>query len=169
MVKLLRAAWWVTVHVIVLSGLPSLSGVSAAEQPATYDGEGASWEELTVQAFSLYFMEAKYAEATEVTEEALRVAEQVFGPESLQVVESLENLGALYRLQGKEREGAVLLERGLTIRKQLGMEGMLQGMQNDKLSELDGGKAGHAERYRIPHVGQSEEEADVDLNSEDIR
>ncbi len=58
------------------------------------------WKELNFKAESL-FQQGSYSEATQVAEEALKVAENTFGPNRANVAQSLNNLAGLYRAQGK--------------------------------------------------------------------
>jgi hypothetical protein len=77
------------------------SGVSRAE--------GGSWKELTDQALKLYH-EQRYEKAAEVTKEAWESARKQYGPESLEVAESMGSLAALYDIQGiKEKQKNCLL------------------------------------------------------------
>src|SRR5574340_154168 len=57
------------------------------------------WAQLTAQSNALY-RQGQYDAALPVAQEALRVAEAVFGPEHPDVATSLNNLGLLYSEKG---------------------------------------------------------------------
>jgi tetratricopeptide (TPR) repeat protein len=90
-----------------LLALPALPAVLPAAQQAR-------WEELNARVQDLYAL-GKYAEATSVAQEALRVAEATFGPEHPDVATSLNNLAMLYQDQGKYAEAESLYQRALRI------------------------------------------------------
>jgi len=72
------------------------------------------WNELNQEAVKLY-KQGQYSEATKVTKEALKVAEETFGPDHPDVAQSLNNLVELYRAQGKYAQAEPLYKRALTI------------------------------------------------------
>ena len=92
--------------------------------------ERASWQQLTDQAMALY-RQQRYAEAADVTRQALTLAEQAFGADSLPVAESLGNLAALYRVQGNTQAAAPLKERAKIIRQQHGLHGVPLGLESE--------------------------------------
>jgi tetratricopeptide (TPR) repeat protein len=75
---------------------------------------------LTQQATQL-FQAGKYAEATDVAQRALALAERLFGPNHTKVATALNALATLYRAQGRYGEAEPLLKRALaTSEKALG-------------------------------------------------
>ncbi len=71
-----------------------------------------SWQELDAQSMILH-QQGRYSEAAKVTEEALTVAENTFGPNHAKVAKSLHDLGSLHRAQGKYAEAGPLCKRVL--------------------------------------------------------
>ena len=100
-----------------------------------------TWRELTNQAFKLY-VDKKYAEAIAVTKKTLEIAKKEFGPESLEVAESLGNLAALYELRHHWIKARWLSERAKAIRRKQGFIGVPLGIESeaffDKVAELKG-------------------------------
>ena len=76
----------------------------------------ARWNELNQRVSELY-QQGKYAEATPLAEEALRVAEATFGSDHKNVATALNNLALLYDDQGKYAEAEPLYRRSLAIRE----------------------------------------------------
>jgi len=76
----------------------------------------SQWEELNAKVVQLY-QQGRYAEATKVAQQALKVAEKTFGPEHPKVATSLKDLGILYDSQGKYAEAEPLYKRALAIRE----------------------------------------------------
>jgi tetratricopeptide (TPR) repeat protein len=76
--------------------------------------EDTSWMELDAQAVALY-QAGRYAEASDMTEDALRRAVQAFGPDHVDVAKYQHNLARLYALQHREAEAELLYRRSLTI------------------------------------------------------
>lgn len=80
------------------------------------------WKELNAQAEDLY-NQKKYAEAIPIAQEALRLAEESFGPEHHAVVTSLNQLAILYYFQRQDSDARPLFQRALEIgEKALGPE-----------------------------------------------
>jgi len=105
-------------RIALVAGLLALSALPAV-LPAT---QQTRWEELNARFEDLYG-QGKYAEATSVAQEALRVAEATFGPEHPGLARSLNNLAALYKEQGKYAEAEPLHQRALRMwEKALGPE-----------------------------------------------
>ena len=65
--------------------------------------EGKSWSELNAQVASLY-QKGMYTEAVPVAQEALNVAESIYGPEKPEVALSLNNLALIYKVQKGTRK-----------------------------------------------------------------
>lgn len=74
----------------------------------------ASWDELKGRIQPLW-RQGRYSEAISVAREALRVAEETFGPEHTNVAMSLEFLAALYDAQGRYADAEPLNRRALAI------------------------------------------------------
>ncbi|MHC4278012.1 MAG: tetratricopeptide repeat protein [Planctomycetota bacterium] len=74
----------------------------------------ALWMGLTAQAETL-INQGRYAEGAKVAQEALKVAEDTFGPDHPVVGFSLVFLGQAYIGQGKYAEAEPLLKRALSI------------------------------------------------------
>jgi tetratricopeptide (TPR) repeat protein len=126
---------------------------------------GRTWTELNARAVNFY-QQGRYAEAAELAEDALKVAERSFGPEHMNVAQSLNNLagiyrralrireeglgpehpavavilnnlGELYRSQGEYGRAEPLFERALVIRiKALGMNDPSVATTLNNLAEL---------------------------------
>jgi tetratricopeptide (TPR) repeat protein len=81
------------------------------------------WKELNQQARKL-FQEGKYIEGIKIAENALNLAEKTFGPEDLNVAQSLNTLAELFfSHQGKYSNAEPLFKRSLEIyEKKLGPE-----------------------------------------------
>ncbi len=77
-------------------------------------GQKKSWEELNAKVAVLY-QQGRYLEASNVAEEALKVAEETFGPNHINVALSLDNLAVLYQDQGKYAEAEPLFKRAMEI------------------------------------------------------
>ncbi len=83
--------------------------------------QGTRWDRY-IDAGTEAYQQANYAEAEKQWTDALREAEK-FGPEDPRLATSLNNLGELYRLQGKYAEAEPLYQRSLAIwEKALGPE-----------------------------------------------
>jgi tetratricopeptide (TPR) repeat protein/CHAT domain-containing protein len=92
---------------------------SAQESPAALE---ARWKQLEAQIDQLT-RQGKYAEALPVAQEALHVAESLFGSEHPNTAQSLNSLAQQYRFLGKYGEADPLYKRALAIReKALGPE-----------------------------------------------
>jgi len=89
--------------IILLTMLVALITVSGHSQENL-------WYELNHKVVSLY-QQGRYSEATNVAEEALKVAESTFGPDHPNVATSLNNLAILYHSQGKYAEAEPLYKR----------------------------------------------------------
>ena len=77
----------------------------------------ATWEDLYQQA-SILSQEGTYSEAAKVTKEALKIAENKFGPEHPNVRTILFLLAEIYKAQGKHDEAANLRKQasGITVK-----------------------------------------------------
>lgn len=98
-------------EVIVLLFLATALSVGPSCAPAS------SWEELHAKSLGLE-QQGRYGEAERVAQEALRVAEERFGPDHPNVAHSLTDLADLYRIhQGKYSKAEPLYKRALDIRE----------------------------------------------------
>jgi tetratricopeptide (TPR) repeat protein len=69
---------------------------------------------LSARVIELYHA-GKHAEATEIAERCLALAESRFDADDINVAGSLSNLGKLYQVQGRATEAEPLLKRALAI------------------------------------------------------
>ena len=72
------------------------------------------WDRLSARVVELY-QQGMYSEATEVAEEAVRIAKKALGPDHPSVATSLNNLALLYKAQGEYAEAEPLHKRALEI------------------------------------------------------
>ncbi len=96
----------------LLVGLALIGGIALWLMYAP--DQGAKWESYITAAQQAY-QQADYAEAEKQFEAALKQAE-AFGPDDVRLATSLNNLGELYRVQGKYSEAEPLHKRALAIR-----------------------------------------------------
>jgi tetratricopeptide (TPR) repeat protein len=68
------------------------------------------WQSLDARVVALY-QQGWYAEAVNLAEENLKFAEESFGPDHVNVAESLNKLALIYCAQGKEVEAAMVDQR----------------------------------------------------------
>ena len=78
----------------------------------------ARWKEVAAQVIQLCY-EGKFAEATPLAQESLRIAEATYGPEHLNVARSLNNLAVVYYKQGRYAEAEPLLKRALALHQKV--------------------------------------------------
>ncbi|MGA1982511.1 MAG: CHAT domain-containing tetratricopeptide repeat protein [Acidobacteriaceae bacterium] len=82
----------------------------------------ARWNDLSSQVSELY-QQGKYGEAIPIAIEAVKAAEEAFGPDDKRVAIGLNNLAVLYDDQGQYAEAEPLYQRALPIdEKALGPE-----------------------------------------------
>ena len=128
-------------RIALVAGLLALSALPAVLPAA----QQARWEELNARFEDLYG-QGKYAEATSVAQEALRVAEATFGPEHPDLARSLNNLALLYNKQGRYAEAEALDQRALRIReKALGAEHLDVALSLNNLAMLYKAQGKYAE------------------------
>lgn len=72
------------------------------------------WKALNMQIVKLHDA-GQYAAATEVAEEALKAASQMYGPDHTQTAISMNNLAAIYQGQGRLPEAEELYKQAMTI------------------------------------------------------
>jgi tetratricopeptide (TPR) repeat protein len=123
-----------------------VSSPAATPTPqVTKTAQETRWNALNEKAVSLY-KEGKYTEAVSAGQEALRVAEENFGPEHPHVAASLSNLAAFRSAQGKSDEAEPLLKRALAIQeKALGPDNVDLAPLLNNLAELYRGQHKYAE------------------------
>jgi tetratricopeptide (TPR) repeat protein len=80
----------------------------------TIYAQEAVWINLMIQSDELY-QQGRYSEATRVTEEALKIAENTFGPYHPNVRTTLFRLAATYGAQGKHTEAEDLYKWAVEI------------------------------------------------------
>src|SRR5690348_14378225 len=80
--------------------------------------QGPRWSDLSGQVVELY-SQGKYADAVPLAEEAVRIAEATFGPDTPNMAASVDSLAALYRPLGRYEEAEKLYRRGLAIHEKL--------------------------------------------------
>ena len=85
--------------------------------PAACSGPETSWETSNAAGMDAY-QQARYGEAEKKWLAALEEAE-AFGPDDERLATSLNNLGELYRLQGRYVEADPLHKRSLAIREKV--------------------------------------------------
>jgi CHAT domain-containing protein/Tfp pilus assembly protein PilF len=128
-------------RIALVAGLLALSALPAVLPAA----QQARWKELNTRVQDLY-RQGKYAEATSVAQEALRVAGATFGPEHPDLARSLNNLAELYRAQGKYAEAGPLHQRALRIwEKALGPDHPDVAASLNNLAELYRAQGKYAE------------------------
>ena len=98
-----------------LTTLISLAALLSAPSVCA-EGAGIEWDILNDEVVELY-RTGQYARAVVVGKKALKVAEEIVGPDHPSVATSLNNLAALYRATGQILE-AQELERRLSDKNQ---------------------------------------------------
>ena len=69
--------------------------------------------------FGVLYQQGRYGEAAKVAEEALTVAEKMFGPNHPNTAAFLNNLALVYHKQGRYTESGQLLEKTLELRERV--------------------------------------------------
>jgi tetratricopeptide (TPR) repeat protein len=108
-----------------------------------------AWKKLDAQAEKL-LKEARYAEALEAAKEALKVAENTFGAETLNAAAALNRLGEVCEKQGNYADAETLLQRALSIREKiLGSENYDVAASLNMLGELYGTEGKYSEAEEV--------------------
>jgi hypothetical protein len=94
------------------SGVAALLLAAISSRPVA--AQGARWRQLTEQASQLRD-QGKDAQATPLTQEAVRIAEATYGPDRPQVALSLNLLGLLLKEQEKFADAETDFLRALAI------------------------------------------------------
>jgi tetratricopeptide (TPR) repeat protein len=88
--------------------------LSVTAAPVFAQGAGSDWETLNKEVKDLY-RAGKYDRALVVAKKALQLAERNVGPNHPDVATSLNNLAALYKIQGQYSGAEPLYKRSLAI------------------------------------------------------
>jgi cell division septation protein DedD len=133
--------------------------------------QNESLQELNDNSVSLY-QQGKYNEAAELSERALKGADETLGPYNPQTAIFLNNLAVIYYAQGKFAEAAALYERALGITEQSfgsdhpRVKSLLEGLQKcrQKLSKEeipeDSDESGEIAELPDSHDSSPPEEAE---------
>ncbi len=104
------------------------SGTDGAQQQSIFTLNSEKDRELfakevawknSSEKFLILYRNQKYTEAEEIGKEALKVAEEIYGPEDFNVTVSLNNLGLLYFTMRRYPESEQLLNRALAINQKI--------------------------------------------------
>jgi len=95
------------VIILILTAILSLANSTFAED--------RGWNELNSQTMNLY-LQGNYVQAAKLGEESLKSAEKTFGPEHPNVAKALNNLGLIYKTQGKYAQAEQLYNRSMAIK-----------------------------------------------------
>jgi tetratricopeptide (TPR) repeat protein len=82
-------------------------------------GDDALHAELLRQRAGVLYSEGRFAEAAQVSKQALDRAERAYGPDHPEVAKILSNLGVFYNELGENEASIRASQRGLAIRKKL--------------------------------------------------
>ena len=98
------------------NGLTTLIAIAALlSSPSVFaQGAGIEWDILNDEVKALY-RTGQYARAVVVGKKALKVAEEIVGPDHPSVARSLNNLALLYNTQGQYAAAEPLYKRALSI------------------------------------------------------
>ena len=98
------------------NGLTTLIAIAALlSAPSVFaQGAGIEWDILNDEVKELY-RTGQYARAVVVGKKALKVAEEIVGPDHPSVATSLNNLALLYDTQGQYAAAEPLYKRALSI------------------------------------------------------
>ena len=98
------------------NGLTTLIAIAALlSAPSVFaQGAGIEWDILNDEVEELY-RTGQYARAVVVGKKALKVAEEIVGPDHPSVATSLNNLAGLYMTQGQYAAAEPLYKRALSI------------------------------------------------------
>ena len=98
------------------NGLTTLIAIAAllSAPSVCAEGAGIEWDILNDEVVELY-RTGQYARAVVVGKKALKVAEEIVGPDHPSVATSLNNLAGLYMTQGQYAAAEPLYKRALSI------------------------------------------------------
>ena len=98
------------------NGLTTLIAIAALlSSPSVFaQGAGIEWDILNDEVKELY-RTGQYVRAVVVGKKALKVAEEIVGPDHPSVARSLNNLALLYNTQGQYAAAEPLYKRALSI------------------------------------------------------
>lgn len=97
----------------LLASIALWIGLAASLAVPAYAAE-TLWDELNAMTASLY-QQGRYLEAAKVAKEALKVAENSFGPNHANVATSLYRLAVLYKAQRNYAAAEPLYQRALAL------------------------------------------------------
>jgi tetratricopeptide (TPR) repeat protein len=86
---------------------------------AQWDMKSAEAARLLDQPGMYLLQHGRYSDAEELLQRGLKMREQLFGPQHLEVARSLANLGLLYYYQYQDAQAEPLYQRALAINEQL--------------------------------------------------
>ena len=105
------------VAAIVLLLATAVHESAFAEESGPVSPQEAEFNELTVQHRMLY-QQKQCAQAIAVAEQALALAETIFGADGEQAAQVLNDLGRLHQAQGRYAEAEPLFKRSVAIAEQ---------------------------------------------------
>jgi tetratricopeptide (TPR) repeat protein len=76
------------------------------------------WQQLNAQSTQLY-QQGRYADALPIAIEAVKAAEEAFGPDSAWVAADLNNLAQIYNSQGRYTEAEPPFQRALQVQEKV--------------------------------------------------
>ena len=88
-----------------------------------------NWEELNARVVT-YHQQGWLSEAASLGEDALEMAEEIFGPDHLNTAESLKNLALIYFAQARDAEAAIFEQTLATKDKMPPQSGSLESVQS---------------------------------------
>ena len=88
-----------------------------------------NWEELNARVIT-YHQQGWLSEAASLGEDALEMAEEIFGPDHLNTAESLKNLALIYFAQARDAEAAIFEQTLATKDKMPPQSGSLESVQS---------------------------------------
>ena len=135
---------------------PGICYQKAIEERQRFEGETVAVASImNIIGLFLYDM-ALYPSAIPFYERALEIKEKVLGPDHPDVTESLSNLAALYKSQGRYGEAKPLFTRALTIReKTLGPNHPDVTTSLNNLAELHNSQGGYGEAEPLYKLAQT--------------
>ena len=100
------------------NGLTTLIAIAAllSAPSVSAQGAGIEWDILNDEVKELY-RTGQYVRAVVVGKKALKVAEEIVGPDHPNVAASLNNLALLYKTQGQYAQAEPLYKRALQIKE----------------------------------------------------
>ncbi len=106
--------WWLACLLVTAVVFP----LQAQGELLRDDPQQLGWEELST-SYRVFYQQKQYERAWVLAQEALRLAEQYFGPDHPYVAQTLNDLGYLCQQQGKIQQAEMLHQRALAIRENM--------------------------------------------------